>query len=285
MMHKGKCLCGSATWEFTGEPTNAYHCHCKMCRKLHGATFASFYLIPSAQFNWSSDTETVQRFNSSDELSRAFCNVCGSALPAQDIAEETWYVPSGSHANGPAIDAHIFVDDIAPWHAIEDKLPQHSQYPENSGIEPLPTKAADPLPADAPEHCVRGSCQCGAVAFHVTEPFKVIHNCHCSRCRQARAAAHTTNGFTSVSGVDFYRGKDRIKLFKVADAKFFTHAFCDSCGSGVPRLDQERGIAAIPIGALDDDPIARPVDHIFVGNKADWYEIAGSLPQFETIPN
>ena len=136
----------------------------------------------------------------------------------------------------------------------------------------------------ATEGIVRGSCLCEAVKFEITEPFKVIHNCHCSRCRKARAAAHTTNGFVSQNGIRFVEGEQHIAAYKVPDAKFFTHAFCDICGSGMPRVDQERKITVVPMGALDDDPGAKPVDHIFVGSKASWYNVSDSLPCFEQGP-
>ena len=120
--------------------------------------------------------------------------------------------------------------------------------------------------------------------FEITEPFKFVHNCHCSRCRRARSAAFTTNGFTSADGVTFISGEEKIKLYKVPDAKFFTHAFCETCGSGMPRKDSERGIVVIPFGALDDDPGTGADDHIFIDSKAVWYEIADDLPQFKQYP-
>ena len=118
----------------------------------------------------------------------------------------------------------------------------------------------------------------------MTEPFKVVHNCHCSRCRRARAAAFTTNGFTSSDGVRFTRGEEHVKVYKLPEARYFTQAFCDTCGSGLPRIDSERKLAAIPLGALDDDPGQGPVDHIFVDSKADWYRIGDELPQFSQGP-
>lgn len=37
----------------------------------------------------------------------------------------------------------------------------------------------------------------------------------------------------------------------------------------------------IAAGLLDDDPHIQPKNHIFVKNKADWYSIEDSLPQFD----
>ena len=131
---------------------------------------------------------------------------------------------------------------------------------------------------------LRGSCLCRAVEYEVTEPFKAVHNCHCSRCRKARAAAFTTNGFTSIDGVRFVRGETEIATFKPPDARFFTHAFCRTCGSGMPRLDPGRGIGNIPFGSLDDDPGRGADDHIYIRWKAPWYDIPGDLPRYDERP-
>ena len=53
----------------------------------------------------------------------------------------------------------------------------------------------------------------------------------------------------------------------------------------MPRLDEGRGVAIVPLGGLDDDPGIKPVDHIFVDSKAGWHEITGELPRFPEGPN
>ena len=53
-------------------------------------------------------------------------------------------------------------------------------------------------------------------------------------------------------------------------ARYFTTVFCTECGSRMPRLDEARGIAIVPMGSLDDDPDARSERHIFVGSRAPW---------------
>ncbi len=55
------------------------------------------------------------------------------------------------------------------------------------------------------------------------------------------------------------------------------HLFLIALAQG---FEQQRYLA----GALDDDIDQRPIDHIFVGSKAPWYEIADDLPQFEQGP-
>jgi hypothetical protein len=279
--HNGSCLCGKVSWQFSGEPHTSHHCHCAMCRKAHGAAFGTYYFVSPDRFQWTGDRENISRYASSPDLHRAFCTTCGSVVPDHDHNGKTVYVPAGSHDHGPPIDSHIFVNSKAPWHEITDELPQHGEYDPDAPGTVYDDRELAEKPADV---VARGSCLCGAVAFEVTEPFKVIHNCHCSRCRRARSAAFTTNGFTSAGGTRFTRGEEHVRLYKVPDARFFTHAFCDTCGSGLPRIDPERKIAAVPLGALDDDPGQGPVDHIFIANRADWYEPGDDLPRFEQGP-
>ncbi len=278
-MSCGSCLCGSVTWEISGEPEAAYNCHCKICRKAHGAAFGTYWYVAAENFRWTSSLDTVVRCASSAELNRGFCSTCGSVVP--DVAGESFYVPAGCHDEGTAPESHIFVAHKAPWYDLTGNLPRHDDFePGDDNPQVLPNKELPP----ATEGVIRGSCFCGAIEFEVVEPFKVVHNCHCSRCRRARAAAHTTNGFTSMEGVRFVKGEEHIKFYKVPDARFFTHAFCDTCGSGMPRIDPDRQIAVTPLGALDDDPRAKAVDNIFVASKASWYEITDELPAYDEGP-
>ena len=278
--NEGRCLCGSVTWELLAEPFAIYNCHCRMCQKAHGAAFGTYCLVRPGQIRWTSGTDTIVRYRSSDILVRSSCNVCGSVVPYANEAKGHWVAPGGCHDTMRKPDCNIFVADNAPWHTINGHMPRLDTYPEDSGlrsVEGVPV----PKNADGP---VRGSCLCGAVTFEVTEPFKSAYNCHCSRCRYGRAAAHASNGFVSYDGVRFLSGEDRIKTYKVPDARHFTQAFCEVCGSLTPRRDATRNIAVIPLGSLDDDPGIRPFSHIYVTSKAEWHDITDDLPQFPEGP-
>ncbi len=279
-MNEGRCLCGSVTWEVSAEPYAVYNCHCRMCQKAHGAAFGTYCFFKADQFRWTSSTETVVHYESSEHLVRSSCDVCGSVVPYANKAGDHWVTPGGCHDTMRKPDYNIFVVDNSPWHTINGDMPRCDTYPEESGI---PSVEGLPVPqkTDGP---VRGSCLCGAVTFQITEPFKVAHNCHCSRCRYGRAAAHATNGFVTYDGVQFLSGEERLKSYKVPDARFFTQVFCDVCSSIMPRRDSERGIAVIPLASLDDDPGIRPVDHIFVDHKAAWHDITDDLPRFPEGP-
>ena len=277
-MIEGTCLCGTVRFA-VDEVRDLAHCHCSMCRKHHGAPFATMARVTEGAFRWTAGESAIGRYESSPGFHRSFCRICGSSLP-DSSPSGGWFVPAGLFAGDPGVRpvVHIFLASKAPWHTIADALPGFDEWPPRRArpvIErPGPRSGTD-------ESGLRGSCLCGGVAYAITEPLARVHNCHCSRCRRARAAAHTTNGFTSADGLRFLRGEDLVFTWRLPGARFFAHAFCRSCGSAAPRCDPERGIAIVPMGALDDDP-GRGVDrHIFVGSRAPWYAFEDELPAFD----
>jgi hypothetical protein len=90
--------------------------------------------------------------------------------------------------------------------------------------------------------------------------------------------------FYAADALRFTRGAELVREYKVPDAKFHAVAFCSRCGGKVPRVSAERGIAIVPAGSLDTDPGMRPMAHIFVADKAPWFDITDGLPQFAQMP-
>jgi hypothetical protein len=131
---------------------------------------------------------------------------------------------------------------------------------------------------------IKGSCLCGGVAFEMTGTPVRVNHCHCSRCRKVRGTGHATNLFVRLPGLRFVRGEDLLTSYKPPDARFFTHVFCRMCGASMPRIDEGRGVAVVPMGAFDDDPGVRPERHIYVDSKASWDEITDGLPTFPGPP-
>ena len=272
------CLCGEVVWQVDA-PGFMSHCHCSRCRKAHGTPFATYMAQPEAGFRWLA-SEPVVRWESAPGWHRSFCGHCGSVVPG-DAADGVRYVPAGSLDDDPGVRplAHIFTASKAPWYEIRDPLMQFDAYPP--GVEGPVVADREPLDAaGAP----RGSCLCGGVSFVVDGPPARATNCHCSRCRKARSAAHAANLIVNADGVRFTRGEDLLRSYKVPEAQFFTQVFCSTCGSAMPRVDRNRGIAVIPMGSLDDDPGMRPQVHIFVASKAPWFDIADDLPQHDAGP-
>jgi hypothetical protein len=108
--------------------------------------------------------------------------------------------------------------------------------------------------------------------------------CHCSRCRKLRAAAFSAQAFVLHPAFRWLQGEDHVQHYWLAGARFFGNSFCRACGSPVPRVFEQAPMVLLPAGSFDDDPIARPQAHIYVGSKAPWVEITDGLPQFDEAP-
>lgn len=78
--HEASCLCGAVKMELYGDPEYASHCHCGMCKKAHGAAFATYVGIERDKFRIVSGEDQIASYNSSGTIVRKFCRVCGSNI-------------------------------------------------------------------------------------------------------------------------------------------------------------------------------------------------------------
>jgi hypothetical protein len=278
-MQHGRCLCGDVEWTVDGPLDRMTHCHCGRCRKAHGTPFAT-YAFAAAGGVRLRGAARITRYASSPGFVRGFCGRCGSVVPSAAV-DGRLQIPVGALTTDPGVrpEAHIFVASTAPWYEITDGLPQHAAF-EPGDTAPV----LDDLPVSAASGGRRGSCLCGAVRFVLDGPPTLARNCHCSRCRLARSAAHASNVLTPFDAIRITDGAERIAAYKIPEAQFFTQTFCTTCGGKTPRHDANRGIAVAPLGAFDDDPGMHPQRHIFTGSKAPWFAITDGLPQDEGAP-
>lgn len=278
-MYTGNCLCGAVRYEIDGPFAMMAHCHCSMCRKHHGAMFSTFVSAPDAGFRWVSGRDNIETYASSEHGRRPFCRICGSVAPMLLPAMQIVIVPAGNLLEDPGIrpQMHIFAGSRARWYPISDGLPQHEGYPPQfgggAGIDRPPPH---PMPG-----VTQGSCLCGAVAWELAGKPGRMQNCHCSRCRRARSAAHATNAFYQREQLTWIRGEAEVRSYSLPGAKYFGQDFCQRCGSPVPRVAAATGRVAVPCGSSDGDPGARPLGNIFATDKAPWFEITDGLPQWE----
>ncbi|HLE93009.1 MAG TPA: GFA family protein [Sulfuricaulis sp.] len=66
------------------------------------------------------------------------------------------------------------------------------------------------------------------------------------------------------------KGEERVRSFKIPEAKRFTSRFCSVCGSQVPRYVKETDMIVIPAGSLDGDPMMQPQACAFWDSRASW---------------
>ena len=128
-MISGGCLCGAVAWQFDGPVELINFCHCSMCRKTHGAAFGAFAHGSAGAFRWRRGEASISRYESSPNVYRNFCPVCGSSVPVLEGDEVC--IPAGSIDGDPGVrpSVHIFVGSKAPWYEITDGLPQFDRFP------------------------------------------------------------------------------------------------------------------------------------------------------------
>ena len=133
MSIKGGCLCGKVRYEIAGPLHAADHCHCSMCRRQHGAAFATYADFEPQDFKWTSGESHIKIFEPSPEGGWCFCRECGSSL-AGTLNGEIVTITLGTTDGDPGLKPsfHIFVGSKAAWHDIGDGLPQFDERPPDT---------------------------------------------------------------------------------------------------------------------------------------------------------
>ena len=182
-MVEGSCFCGTVRYQ-ASEPFNSMmSCHCSMCRKHHGAAFATYVSAPLERFRWMRGEDALLKYQSSPQGIRNSCSVCGSTVPMTLETHDLVVLPAGPLEGDLGIkpQAHIFVGSKATWYTITDDLVQHEEYP------PQFARAGMPRPSVAARPGIsQGSCLCGTVAYEATGEALVMQHCHCLRVLPTR---------------------------------------------------------------------------------------------------
>lgn len=129
--YRGQCLCGAVKYEVDGFSPKMAHCHCSMCRKFHGAAFATYGETRKSDFRWLQGEGELQCYTADNGTTRRFCRHCGSSMTFSsrnyddDVVEVALGTLDSNLDMSP--DAHIYVDSKASWSEIHDDLPQYGE--------------------------------------------------------------------------------------------------------------------------------------------------------------
>ena len=133
---------------------------------------------------------------------------------------------------------------------------------------PETTKTGEPAQAS-------GGCLCGGVRYRLTGRLRPVIYCHCSQCR--RSSGH----FVAATAVP----KNALSIIVDESLEWFassesaSRGFCRRCGSSLFWRSSTRDHVAIMAGTLDASRGLTAVEHIHVGDKGDYYELADALPK------
>ena len=120
-----------------------------------------------------------------------------------------------------------------------------------------------------------GGCACGAVRYRASGSLRPVIACHCSQCRKAMS---NYGAFTAVArGGLAIDNEGEITWFESSPG--VRRGFCRRCGSSLFWDNSGAGHVSIAAGTLDQPSGLKQVRHIFVADKADFYEIGDGLEQ------
>lgn len=125
-----------------------------------------------------------------------------------------------------------------------------------------------------------GQCLCGDVAFEYNGPLGPLALCHCSQCRRAHGSAFSASSPIQKVRFRFLRGEKSLTEYESQSGKY--RAFCSRCGSHLySRVDAIPGILRLRVGVINEPVQAKQVRHVYVGSRAEWFDITDGLPQFD----
>jgi hypothetical protein len=131
-MHHGSCLCGAIKYSIDDNPKLIVNCHCRFCRKAHGAPFTTLLLMPFNKFELMEGKAPLANFEVKTLNSlRLFCSKCGTRLynhsPSKGMISLVVATLETSAELRPV--ANINVESKCSWYQINDGLPQFSSVP------------------------------------------------------------------------------------------------------------------------------------------------------------
>ena len=127
--YRGSCLCGSIQFEVDHFEPQTGHCHCSMCRKFHGAAYATLAEVWQKNFRWTRGEDLLQGYTANNGTTRSFCSQCGSSLTfaSPEADPDLIEIALGCFDDEVPImpDAHIYVASGAHWSKPDDDLPRY----------------------------------------------------------------------------------------------------------------------------------------------------------------
>jgi len=137
--YKGSCLCGKICFEVDEFAPQTGNCHCSMCRKFHGAAYATIAEARRQHFRWTAGEELIKGFTADNGTTRSFCSNCGSSLTfaGPDADPDLVEIALGCFDDEVPVkpDAHIFVASGANWARPIDGLPQYEAGRDSKRID------------------------------------------------------------------------------------------------------------------------------------------------------
>ena len=122
MSWTGGCQCGAVRFRVEGELGRPSVCHCRMCQKAFAAPYGALVTVQVDQLVWTHGARS--RFQSSNKVSRGFCNACGTPLTFEwDAAKIDLAICAFDRAAELAPAVQLRAEAALPWTREMSDLP------------------------------------------------------------------------------------------------------------------------------------------------------------------
>jgi len=134
---QGECFCGAVKFAVTLPTLFCAHCHCSMCRRVHGAGYVTWVGVPYTQFRMMAGQDHLKIYHSSDHGWRSFCDVCSSSLFCESTNHPQHIDIVLANLKGEidrAPQAHYYFSNRVNWVPLDHDLPR---FGGKTGMEPV----------------------------------------------------------------------------------------------------------------------------------------------------
>lgn len=132
-MVEGSCLCGNIKYQVEINPGQIFNCHCKYCRKAHGADYATLAIANASTLILMDEKGLLKEHQNDIGGIRAFCSECASRLfnyaPDKNIYFSVTLSTIDTPINYKPV-AHANTESKASWCVPYEGIPQFSGLPD-----------------------------------------------------------------------------------------------------------------------------------------------------------
>jgi hypothetical protein len=120
-----------------------------------------------------------------------------------------------------------------------------------------------------------GGCLCGGVRYRIRGALRNVIACHCAQCRRTSGhyAAMTSAPAANITLIS----EDSLVWYKSSETA--ERGFCGRCGGNLFWRQFGSDNTSITAGTLDTPTNLTVEEHIFVGDKSDYYTIDDDVPK------
>ncbi len=134
-MVEGSCLCGNIKYEVEIIPEKIFNCHCKFCRKAHGADYATMAFAKASTLTLMDEKGLLKEHVNDLGGIRSFCSECGTRLmnyaPDKKLYLSITLATVDTPVNLKPV-AHANTESKASWCKPYEGIPQFPGFPDGA---------------------------------------------------------------------------------------------------------------------------------------------------------